>query len=133
MFDPYARIVYDYMGGMEDIIKAKVCMYLFKVIVSYIAFSNQKFELMQLNFLWIGANGGSCSYFFSGGLWWVSVEGLTMLKNTTLFPFLICMTVWLHFSFLQLAFYVQLELLLAWGLVFQGKQLNLLKIFHIQC
>ncbi|XP_027340773.1 uncharacterized protein LOC113854114 isoform X2 [Abrus precatorius] len=24
MFDPYARIVYDYMGGMEDIIKAKV-------------------------------------------------------------------------------------------------------------
>ncbi|GAU25484.1 hypothetical protein TSUD_71380 [Trifolium subterraneum] len=24
MFDPYAKIVYDYMGGMEDIIKAKV-------------------------------------------------------------------------------------------------------------
>ncbi|KAK7318320.1 hypothetical protein RJT34_03019 [Clitoria ternatea] len=24
MFDPYARIVYDYMGGMEDILKAKV-------------------------------------------------------------------------------------------------------------
>ncbi|KAL5188699.1 Poly(A) polymerase I [Glycine soja] len=24
MFDPYARIVYDYMGGMEDIVKAKV-------------------------------------------------------------------------------------------------------------
>lgn len=27
MFDPYARIVYDYMGGMEDIQKAKVCLY----------------------------------------------------------------------------------------------------------
>ncbi|XP_057419592.1 uncharacterized protein LOC130713803 [Lotus japonicus] len=24
MFDPYAKIVYDYMGGMEDIVKAKV-------------------------------------------------------------------------------------------------------------
>ncbi|RDY03610.1 pcnB, partial [Mucuna pruriens] len=33
MFDPYARIVYDYMGGMEDIIKAKVCMYLFEDVV----------------------------------------------------------------------------------------------------
>lgn len=28
MFDPFAKIVYDYMGGMEDIKKAKVCMYL---------------------------------------------------------------------------------------------------------
>jgi len=27
MFDPYAKIVYDYTGGMEDIRKAKVCMY----------------------------------------------------------------------------------------------------------
>ncbi|KAI5404750.1 hypothetical protein KIW84_051781 [Lathyrus oleraceus] len=27
MLDPYARIVYDYMGGIEDIRKAKVCMY----------------------------------------------------------------------------------------------------------
>lgn len=46
MFDPYAKIVYDYMGGMEDIVKAKVCMYLFEVVVSYIAFSNQQFELL---------------------------------------------------------------------------------------
>lgn len=27
MLDPYARVVYDYMGGIEDIRKAKVCMY----------------------------------------------------------------------------------------------------------
>lgn len=27
MFDPYAKIVYDYMGGIQDIRKAKVCMY----------------------------------------------------------------------------------------------------------
>jgi len=46
MFDPYARIVYDYMGGMEDIMKSKVCMDLFEAVVSYIALSNQKFELM---------------------------------------------------------------------------------------
>lgn len=46
MFDPYARIVYDYMGGMEDIVKAKVCMCLFEAIVSYIAISNPKFEFM---------------------------------------------------------------------------------------
>jgi len=45
MFDPYARIVYDYMGGMEDITKAKVCMYLYEAVVSYIALSNPKFEL----------------------------------------------------------------------------------------
>ncbi|XP_072068460.1 uncharacterized protein [Arachis hypogaea] len=31
MFDPYARIVYDYMGGMEDIEKAKVCMLLMEM------------------------------------------------------------------------------------------------------
>ena len=24
MFDPYARIVYDYMGGMEDIVKVEI-------------------------------------------------------------------------------------------------------------
>jgi hypothetical protein len=34
MFDPYAKIVYDYMGGMEDIRKAKVCMYFIVVKVS---------------------------------------------------------------------------------------------------
>lgn len=28
MFDPFAKIVYDYMGGMEDIKKTKVCIYL---------------------------------------------------------------------------------------------------------
>lgn len=28
MFDPYAKLVYDYMGGVNDIWKAKVCMYL---------------------------------------------------------------------------------------------------------
>ncbi|KAG5019552.1 hypothetical protein JHK82_015476 [Glycine max] len=28
MLDPYARIVYDYFGGIEDIRKAKMCMYL---------------------------------------------------------------------------------------------------------
>lgn len=28
MFDPYAKLVYDYMGGVNDIRKAKVCMYL---------------------------------------------------------------------------------------------------------
>lgn len=44
MFDPYARIVYDYMGGMEDIKKAKVCMYFFADVVSSITFSNQQFE-----------------------------------------------------------------------------------------
>jgi len=27
MFDPYAKVVYDYLGGMEDIRKAKVWMY----------------------------------------------------------------------------------------------------------
>lgn len=26
MFDPFARIVYDYLGGLEDIRRAKVCM-----------------------------------------------------------------------------------------------------------
>lgn len=26
MYDPYTKIVFDYMGGMEDIRKAKVCM-----------------------------------------------------------------------------------------------------------
>lgn len=36
MFDPYAKIVYDYMGGMEDIIKAKVSVDLFDAVVSYI-------------------------------------------------------------------------------------------------
>lgn len=45
MFDPFAKIVYDYVGGMEDIIKAKVCMYLFDATVSYISFFNQKFKL----------------------------------------------------------------------------------------
>lgn len=47
MFDPYAKIVYDYMGGLEDIIKSKVCMYLFEAVVSYIAFliSNLNFFL----------------------------------------------------------------------------------------
>lgn len=45
MFDPYAKIVYDYMGGIEDITKTKVCMYLFEAMVSYIAFSTQQFEL----------------------------------------------------------------------------------------
>ena len=29
MFDPFAKVVYDYMGGIEDIKKAKVCMYFF--------------------------------------------------------------------------------------------------------
>jgi tRNA nucleotidyltransferase/poly(A) polymerase len=33
MFDPFAKIVYDYMGGMEDIKKAKVCMYPFDTVV----------------------------------------------------------------------------------------------------
>lgn len=28
MFDPFARVVYDYTGGLEDIRRAKVCMYL---------------------------------------------------------------------------------------------------------
>lgn len=36
MFDPYDRIVYDYLGGMEDIKKAKVCMYLLSAMFSYI-------------------------------------------------------------------------------------------------
>lgn len=26
MFDPFAKIVYDYLGGLEDIRRAKVCM-----------------------------------------------------------------------------------------------------------
>ncbi|KAJ0111694.1 hypothetical protein Patl1_01298 [Pistacia atlantica] len=26
MFDPYAKMVYDYIGGIEDIRKAKVCL-----------------------------------------------------------------------------------------------------------
>lgn len=34
MFDPYTKIVYDYMGGMQDIKKAKVCMYLFNCVSS---------------------------------------------------------------------------------------------------
>jgi hypothetical protein len=46
MFDPFAKIVYDYMGGMEDIIKAKVRMYLFDFVVSYITF----FLVRNLNF-----------------------------------------------------------------------------------
>ena len=32
MFDPYAEIVYDYMGGMQDIKNAKVCMYLLSFV-----------------------------------------------------------------------------------------------------
>lgn len=28
MFDPFAKLVYDYMDGVRDIRKAKVCMYL---------------------------------------------------------------------------------------------------------
>ena len=36
MFDPYARIVYDYIGGMEDLRKSKVCMYFLTIVVSYI-------------------------------------------------------------------------------------------------
>ena len=28
MFDPYAKVVYDYLGGIEDIRKAKVWMYI---------------------------------------------------------------------------------------------------------
>lgn len=35
MYDPYAKIVYDYMGGMQDIKKAKVCMYLLSALISY--------------------------------------------------------------------------------------------------
>lgn len=34
IFDPYARIVYDYTGGIEDINKAKVRMYFLTVVVS---------------------------------------------------------------------------------------------------
>lgn len=52
MFDPFAKIVYDYMGGMEDIIKAKVRMYLFDSVVSYIAFFfSRKFKLFYHNFI----------------------------------------------------------------------------------
>lgn len=32
MFNPFSNLVYDYMGGMEDIKKAKVCMYLLTFI-----------------------------------------------------------------------------------------------------
>lgn len=32
MFDPYAKIVYDYIGGIQDIKKAKVCMYLLSCV-----------------------------------------------------------------------------------------------------
>jgi len=37
MLDPHARIVYDYFGGIEDIRKAKVCMYLITSLVSYVS------------------------------------------------------------------------------------------------
>lgn len=33
MLDPYAKIVYDYLGGVEDIRKAKVCMYFKEVLI----------------------------------------------------------------------------------------------------
>lgn len=36
MFDPFERIVYDYIGGLEDIRRAKVCMYLFFVPILFI-------------------------------------------------------------------------------------------------
>ena len=46
MLDPYARIAYDYFGGIEDIRKAKVCMYLTTSVVSYITFAKQQFETL---------------------------------------------------------------------------------------
>ena len=33
MFDPYAKLVYDYMGGIQDIRKSKVRMYFHMVSV----------------------------------------------------------------------------------------------------
>lgn len=36
MFDPFERIVYDYTGGLEDIRRAKVCMYLFFILGLFI-------------------------------------------------------------------------------------------------
>lgn len=27
MYDPYKKVVYDYLGAMEDIRKSKVCLY----------------------------------------------------------------------------------------------------------
>ena len=38
MFDPYLNIVYDYTGGMEDIKKAKVCMYSYMHVSSIFFF-----------------------------------------------------------------------------------------------
>lgn len=52
MLDPYARIVYDYMGGIEDIRKAKVCMHLLTTVFSYITFAKQHFDVLLLNFLY---------------------------------------------------------------------------------
>lgn len=46
MLNPYARIVYDYFGGIEDISKAKVCMYLIMSVVYYITFAKQQFEVL---------------------------------------------------------------------------------------
>lgn len=33
MYDPYNSVVYDYLGGMEDIRQAKVCMHFSQVII----------------------------------------------------------------------------------------------------
>ncbi|KAH1255190.1 Poly(A) polymerase I [Glycine max] len=44
MLDPYARIAYDYFGGIEDIRKAKVCMYLTTSVVRTVIPAETSFQ-----------------------------------------------------------------------------------------
>ncbi|KHN23951.1 Poly(A) polymerase [Glycine soja] len=44
MLDPYARIVYDYFGGIEDIRKAKMCMYLISSVVRTVIPTETSFQ-----------------------------------------------------------------------------------------
>lgn len=48
MFDPYARIIYDYMGGIEDIKKAKVCVMVVPLVSLEIRLDVHFFNLLLL-------------------------------------------------------------------------------------
>jgi len=52
MLDPYERVVYDYMGGIEDIRKAKVCMYFIKTVFPIFLSLSRIVRVFQLNFLY---------------------------------------------------------------------------------
>lgn len=60
MFDPYAKIVYDYVAGIEDIKKAKVCMYSIQNL-SYVTSDKLGIRNVLISSSFgVGANSDSC-------------------------------------------------------------------------